>query len=346
MVAMHCSTPSQFPFRPAGLPGSNRGRGCDAFRGWWRAGVQVVAGAGIFLISIGLAFPGCAQSNSLVLGGQPGQARLCIFSGSVTSSVPCLNAYSIDMGGTPLLGFGPAEWKEAGAGKLDARAWSDLVINGRGGDWNVGADVRVLQQTNGTDYQYVEIEAAAAYPGRLKRFHRHLLFVPPDLFVIFDDLEAVAPSSFEYLLHSPQLISIDGKSNGLRLESQEGGLIIRYLSPSRRALGPWIPIELQDAAAPGGSPRHHLSLSVTNPVSQLQMLSIFLAHQPNRKPGSGFFLLQSKTALGARIYRDGLPTLIAFRTDGKVAKANLTGLSFPGSVAVDVYRPKPRRRTK
>ena len=80
----------------------------------------------------------------------------------------------------------------------------------------------------------------------------------------------------------------------------------------------------------------------TNRLTELRALTAIIPHCAGRKRGTGFKLLESDTAIGARIYRDGLPTLLAFRTVD-TGEANLTGLKFISPVAVDVFRPKIRR---
>jgi hypothetical protein len=55
-------------------------------------------------------------------------------------------------------------------------------------------------------------EAAKSYaPGTLDRFARHIIFLKPDLIVIYDRLEAPQPSTFEYFLHSPVAMKTDGQ---------------------------------------------------------------------------------------------------------------------------------------
>jgi len=55
--------------------------------------------------------------------------------------------------------------------------------------------------------------------------------------------------------------------------------------------------------------------------------------------------LESETAIGVRVHRDGLPTLIAFRKSIAAGEADLTGMKFAGPVAVDVFQPKRKQVT-
>ena len=50
---------------------------------------------------------------------------------------------------------------------------------------------------------FVEGEAGQAYEGRLDRFTRRILFLKPDVIVVYDVVSAPEPSSFEWRLHAP-----------------------------------------------------------------------------------------------------------------------------------------------
>jgi len=84
----------------------------------------------------------------------------------------------------------------------------------------------------------------------------------------------------------------------------------------------------------------------TNDVVQLRVLTLMVPHESGRKGGTGFKLLESDTAIGARVWRNGLPTLIAFRTAPPGTGADLTSMPITGSVAVDVFDPNALRKRK
>jgi hypothetical protein len=83
-----------------------------------------------------------------------------------------------------------------------------------------------------------------------------------------------------------------------------------------------------------------LRAGVTNKVTEFRQITVLVTHEKDRKRSLAFKLLESETAIGVRVHRDGLPTLIAFRKNDVGGEANLTGLKFTGPVAVDVFRPK------
>jgi hypothetical protein len=69
---------------------------------------------------------------------------------------------------------------------------------------------------------------------------------------------------------------------------------------------------------------------------------MLVPHEKEARRSLAFKLLESESAIGVRVHRDGLPTLLAIRRNGVVGEANLTGMKFNGPAAVDVFRPRRR----
>ncbi|MFP3904179.1 MAG: heparinase II/III family protein, partial [Armatimonadota bacterium] len=84
---------------------------------------------------------------------------------------------------------------------------------------------RIPHFVSNTDADYVMGDATAAYsPSLLQRFHRHLIYVKPDMLFVIDDLKAATePRTFQWVLHPnsrlrvAESIAVDGE------ELQVGG---------------------------------------------------------------------------------------------------------------------------
>lgn len=253
-----------------------------------------------------------------------------------------LNGWSLEACGETLL-TAPTARIASNSGKSDFADWADVLVDGHGFDPAFTNSLAVMDRLSGKDWEYVVVDATPAYGKRLTRFRRHLLFVQTNLFVIYDDLAAPAPALFEYRLRSPSELSLEDRSGDLRLELPKAGLTAHWLSPANRSFDQW----RADGAAPGAAvdilSGRTLHTTATNRLLELRALTAIVTHCAGQKKGTGFKLLESETAIGARIHRDGLPTLVAFRTVD-TGEPNLTGLKFAAPVAVDVFRPKPRRQ--
>jgi hypothetical protein len=75
-------------------------------------------------------------------------------------------------------------------------------------------------------------EAGGAYePPALDRFTRAIIFVKPELVVVYDRLEAKEPSMFEYWLHAVKKIGVEGQ-HSIRVRNDDVACDIDFLTPT------------------------------------------------------------------------------------------------------------------
>lgn len=85
-------------------------------------------------------------------------------------------------------------------------------------------------------YDYIKGSAAGAYGSpKLDKFDRHVVYMKPGYFVMFDDLKADMPRTFDWVLYSGDLseIAVDGQSVPFGQTAQGNNL---FLSNGRAAL--------------------------------------------------------------------------------------------------------------
>jgi hypothetical protein len=213
----------------------------------------------------------------------------------------------------------------------------NILVDGEGPILDPTNGMAVIEQASGPEWRYVALDASAAYRGRLQEYRRGVLFIQPDLFVLHDHLVARKPAKFQMLLHPSSATQVDPIWGDLRLDSTNGGL--RIHTPSHRPeLRAWIRVaSVTDAMLPDTMA---VQIGPSNQLATLDLITVFAVYPAGAKTDYAFKLLESKTAVGARIHRDGLPTLVAFKTDSAVTNPTLTGVSFSGPVGVDVFKPK------
>ena len=78
---------------------------------------------------------------------------------------------------------------------------------------------------------YTMGDATEAYEGRLKRFHRHVVFLRPDTFVTVDDIEAPTPVSAEWWLHARSQMQVSEKPRTVTIAQGDARLITQFLAP-------------------------------------------------------------------------------------------------------------------
>jgi hypothetical protein len=71
-------------------------------------------------------------------------------------------------------------------------------------------------------------DATPAYGGKLRRFHRRILFLRPGLFLILDDLEAPEPASFQWMLHAFEEMQLDDAEKQV-ISKRDGATLSVYL---------------------------------------------------------------------------------------------------------------------
>ena len=193
------------------------------------------------------------------------------------------------------------------------------------------------------DWHYVRLDGATAPTGALKSAHRHLLLIEPDLVVILDELALTNSAAVELGFPFARPPVHDALRDEWNLQSPHAGLTARFLT-SPKCAQDW---SMLTPAAVGGASTNSAPGCVRSMVAEssykFYQVTILAVHPDQSRRSLAFKLLESDTAIGARIHRDGLPTLVAFRKASCAGEANLTGLKFTAPVAVDVFRPRKKK---
>jgi len=101
----------------------------------------------------------------------------------------------------------------------------DRTSRGRIFDWSFG-------DGSPGSLDYAAGDATEAYPGVLDRFVRRVYYQRPHDFLIVDDIRALAPSRFDWLLHSLEKMEIDEKSRTVTIKRGKARLAATFLSPA------------------------------------------------------------------------------------------------------------------
>jgi hypothetical protein len=97
-----------------------------------------------------------------------------------------------------------AEWTRS------TKANNSVLVDGQGQvirDAKANGRITTFEDRKGSTY--LMGDATPAYMGKMKRFHRHILFLRPGLFLILDDLEAPEPAVFQWMLHAFEKMELD-----------------------------------------------------------------------------------------------------------------------------------------
>ncbi len=202
----------------------------------------------------------------------------------------------------------------------DTRAVCSVLVDGKGQvvrSWQARGKIVAFESTKG--YDYVAGEAADAYGGRLKRFRRQIVHVRPGVFIIYDDLAAKKPSTYQWLLHAHDRIGVEGRI--LRVRRDPAAMDVHMLLPRQSA------VTQTDKYVPEPeSHKHkrrdykktwHLAASTKGPAPAAKFLNVLVVR---RKDGpaviSKVSLVESKDEIGVELTRpSGKIDRVLFRTD-------------------------------
>ena len=132
------------------------------------------------------------------------------------------------------------------------------------------------------ELDYVAGEAAGAYPkGAVRRFTRHVVFVKPDLIVLFDRLAAPKPTTFEWHLHAPTEMKLSGPQAHVR--NGKAAARVTFLAPAE------LKITQTNQFDPPPRPRiklteWHLTATTPTAAKQAAFVTAIRPHRSGDKP--------------------------------------------------------------
>ena len=112
------------------------------------------------------------------------------------------------------------------------RSVNNITVNGQGqGKRTAKAKGEIIAFKTTPSVDIVVGEAGAAYEPPLERFTRAIIFVKPELVVVYDRLAAKEPSTFEYWLHAVNEMTVNDQHN---IQVRNGDVLceIDFLAPA------------------------------------------------------------------------------------------------------------------
>ncbi len=274
----------------------------------------------------------------VVLPNATNAVQLRIYTNASPDSPYLFNTFDIEAYGETLLQSPNGDALKRTMAVSRTNNWfHNILIDGKGPVLAASNNMTIVEQASGPDWKYIGLDGNAAYQGELENYKRGILFVAPDLFVVLDHIEAKKPVNFQMVLHPPVAAQVDPHWHDLRLHLSKAGFHI-HAPGTKKVLRSW---EVRSDADQILEHTMTVQLGPTNKVARLDLLTIFAVYSGKEKQDYyAFKLVESDTAIGARIHRDGWPTMIAFKLDPAAPDASITGFAFKGPVGVDVFKPK------
>ncbi|MBM4088787.1 MAG: DUF4962 domain-containing protein, partial [Planctomycetes bacterium] len=179
------------------------------------------------------------------------------------------------------------------------RSLNNITVNGRGQvkrSATAKGDILAFQTTPTIDV--VVGEAGDAYradessgQGRvLDRYTRAVVFVKPELVIVFDRLRALEPATFEYWLHAANEIQVKGQ-HAVRVEAGDVACDIEFLTPDGLTFAqtdqydpnPWPQITTRE---------WHLTATTASKKRDVEFVTLYRPHRKSDTPPTAATLKQ------------------------------------------------------
>ncbi len=182
---------------------------------------------------------------------------------------------------------------------------------------------RIVAFHTSDDFDFVSGEAGEAYEGRLKTFRRHILFVKPDLIVLYDRLEAPKAATFEWRLHAPTEMKLSGQRD-IRVVNGKAACKVSFLAPDG------LKLSMTDKFDTPPRPRirlteWHLTAGTPRPAGSVQFVTVLRPHRTTDDAPGGAKLedVPGGKMLTAEVGGRRVVVLLAEKPGGEVASATL-----------------------
>ena len=163
------------------------------------------------------------------------------------------------------------------------KSTNSITVNGESQDRrSAGAIGEILAFHTSAAFDFVAGEAGRAYGEKLDRFTRSILFIKPDLIVIFDQLEAPSPSVFEWRLHSPTEMDVRDQMS-IQVTNGKAACLLSLLAPGG------LDLSLTDKFDTPPRPRiklleWHLTAKTPSSSERVEFVSVIRPHRTSETP--------------------------------------------------------------
>ena len=173
-------------------------------------------------------------------------------------------------------------------------------------------------------FDFVAGDASTAYGDLVKRFTRSILFVKPDLIVVYDRLETPDPASFEWRLHAPTEMQVNGQGD-IRVVNNKSACRVSFLAPTD------LKLSLTDKFDTPPRPRiklveWHLTATPPERTKQVEFVTVIRPHRTKDTPPTEAKLhaVENGYAMEAALTSGRVILLMRSSGDGELAHGDVS----------------------
>lgn len=212
-------------------------------------------------------------------------------------------------------------------------AHNGVLVNGEGQIKHASVPQgRIVDFKSTPQWDYLVGEATDAYGGRLNRYQRHVVFVRPTspgvssfpFIVLYDDLEAKEPATFQFILHALKAFKVDEQLARLSVEQSKAGVEAQYLSPLPLSFRQW------DGFSPPPTKQFpnqwHVEAGTRDKTKELGMLTVLMPYRAGNRTDWSAERGETATTIGARVACGAQRITVAIPKAGIRGEVRVDGL--------------------
>jgi len=215
------------------------------------------------------------------------------------------------------------------AWSLQTKAHNCILVDGEGQPiQDITAKGQCVGWLAGPGSAFWEGEAAPAYAGKLKRFRRHIAFLPPDLFIVYDDVQSPRPATFQWTLHAVERMTTDPANRSALIRRGDARLLVKHIWPKQLSQSQHDDFGVPPEPRRGRIDKQwHYTAETVAKSDRAEFLTVMRAFQGDSTPD----LTVSAHASGNR-------RSLVVRTDDREVRFMLGPLCSPGSSPLQLDR--------
>jgi hypothetical protein len=202
----------------------------------------------------------------------------------------------------------------------ETKSVNSILVNGEGQKplRSYEAQGKIIDFFTSRQYDYVAGQASQAYAGRLKSFVRNILFIKPEVIIIFDLLEALEPSTYQWLMHSPNEMKVESQNN-ITVENGDAECKVTFLTPEG------LQISQTDKFDPPPRPRvklkqWHLQAGTSDKLENCQFVTILRPYRKGETPPIGAEMEKLEAGYACKIkLTDGMALVLLRSAEGPLS---------------------------
>ncbi|HDY87692.1 MAG TPA: DUF4962 domain-containing protein, partial [bacterium] len=208
--------------------------------------------------------------------------------GNLSHAHPDANAFTIEAFGEALAiasGYYPWYNSPHHAGwSWETKSSNSITIDGGIGQIkrSAASKGKIVKFESNDIYDYVLADATQAYRGILDKFQRHVVHIRPGIFIIFDDVEAPKPVTFEWWIHALSEMSIDELNKSITISQGNIKLETFFLQKEELSFKQFkgfpVPPEL------GEEDQWHVTASAVSKKKAAHFITLLVPYKEEQKP--------------------------------------------------------------